>query len=61
MLALATLWSLARVYCGVHYPLDVVTGAAVGSLAAYFIIRQAPVLDRVYDWLTGLGERLFLE
>lgn len=60
MLALATVWSLARLYCGVHYPLDVVTGAAVGGLAAYLIVQRVPVLDCVYDWLIGLGERLFL-
>jgi undecaprenyl-diphosphatase len=59
MLALAMLWSLSRVYCGVHYPLDVVAGAAVGAFAAYLIVRQTPALDRVYDWLIGLGERLF--
>lgn len=60
MLILAILWSLARVYCGVHYPLDVVAGAAVGGFAAYLIVWQTPALDRAYDWLIGLGERLFL-
>lgn len=60
MLALATLWSVARVYCGVHYPLDIVAGAAVGAFAAYLIVRQTPVLDRVYDRLIGLAERLIL-
>lgn len=37
---LATAWSLARVYCGVHYPLDVVVGAAVGAFAAYLIAQH---------------------
>ena len=60
ILVLATVWSLARVYCGVHYPLDVVAGAAVGAFAAYLIVRQTPALERVYDWIIGLGERLFL-
>jgi len=60
MLFLATLWSAARIYCGVHYPLDIVAGAAIGAFAAYLIVRQTPVLNRVYDWLIGLGERLFL-
>lgn len=60
ILILATVWSLARVYCGVHYPLDVVAGAAVGALAAYLIVRQTPALERVYDWIIVLGERLFL-
>lgn len=60
MFALAAVWSLCRVYCGVHYPLDIVAGAAVGVFAAYLITRQTPVLDRVYDRLIGLGEWLFL-
>ena len=60
MLALATLWSLVRVYCGVHYPLDIAAGAAVGSLTACLIARRIPLLDRVYDWFISLGERLFM-
>lgn len=60
MLVLSALWSVTRVYCGVHYPLDIVAGAAVGAFAAYLIARQTPGLNCVYDWLIGLGERLFL-
>ena len=39
---LAILWCFARVYCGVHYPLDVLGGAAIGillSLAALGFLR----------------------
>jgi undecaprenyl-diphosphatase len=60
LLILAALWSLARVYCGVHYPLDVLAGAMVGGLAAHLIVRQMPLLNRLYDGLIELGERLFL-
>jgi hypothetical protein len=31
---LAVLWSLARIYCGAHYPLDIVAGAAIGIFIA---------------------------
>ena len=31
--ALAALWGLARVYAGVHYPTDVIAGAAIGVAA----------------------------
>ena len=34
---LATLMSIARIYAGVHWPLDVVGGAAVGILSAWFV------------------------
>ena len=60
MLAVATLWSLVRVYYGVHYPLDIAAGAAAGSLTACLIARRIPLLDRVYDWFISLGERLFM-
>jgi len=31
---LSILWSFARVYCGAHYPLDIVAGAAIGIFIA---------------------------
>jgi undecaprenyl-diphosphatase len=33
----AALVSYSRVYLGVHYPLDIITGGIVGSLIAYFV------------------------
>jgi len=60
LLALATIWSLARVYCGVHYPLDVIAGAALGGFSAYLIVRHTAALNSLYDWFVALGERLFL-
>ena len=35
LLFLAIVWSFARVYCGAHYPLDIIGGAAIGILVAY--------------------------
>jgi undecaprenyl-diphosphatase len=35
--ALAILMGIARVYVGVHWPMDIVGGAAVGLLSAWFI------------------------
>ncbi|MGB2854666.1 MAG: phosphatase PAP2 family protein [Dehalococcoidia bacterium] len=32
---LAIVWSFTRVYCGIHYPLDIIGGAAIGILVAY--------------------------
>jgi len=33
---LAIVWSFARVYAGVHYPLDILGGAAIGIIMACF-------------------------
>jgi undecaprenyl-diphosphatase len=35
--ALATLMGIARVYAGVHWPLDIVAGAAIGIASAMFV------------------------
>jgi len=39
-LAVASLWAMARVFCGVHYPGDVVIGAALGASVAYLVSRR---------------------
>ena len=46
---LAVLWGVARVYAGVHYPSDVLAGAAVGvlgALVASFVVRSLMVVPR---------------
>jgi undecaprenyl-diphosphatase len=37
-LALAALTGIARIYAGAHWPLDVLAGAAIGSLAAFVAV-----------------------
>lgn len=60
MYGLATLFALSRVYCGVHYPSDIVAGALLGSLTAIAIVRWGNFLDPVWDRLIGLGRRVHL-
>lgn len=56
MYLLTALWGFARVYAGVHYPLDIVGGWVVGACASYLAYKAAhwlePVLSRV---LKGMG------
>ena len=50
---LATLWSLARVYAGVHYPLDVLGGAVIGvviALGTYGLMRLLWPLPAICFW-----------
>lgn len=60
MYALATVLALSRVYCGVHYPLDIVAGAVLGSVSALVAVRRTGFLDPVWDWLIGVGRRFYL-
>jgi undecaprenyl-diphosphatase len=59
-LVLATVLSVGRVALGVHYPSDVIAGAALGSAAA--LALWAPPLrtriDRLADWAGGYWDRL---
>ncbi|MFQ5854078.1 MAG: phosphatase PAP2 family protein [Anaerolineae bacterium] len=60
MYGLAAAFALSRVYCGVHYPLDIVAGALLGSVSAVIVVRQTGFLDPFWDWLIGVGRRLHL-
>lgn len=57
---LATVLSVGRVALGVHYPSDVVAGAALGSAAALALwtpqLRSR--IDRLADWIGGYWDRL---
>jgi undecaprenyl-diphosphatase len=58
-LVAATVLSIGRVALGVHYPSDVLAGAALGSAAA--LVLWAPPLrkriDRLADWVGGYWDR----
>ena len=42
--ALASLWSISRVYAGIHYPVDILGGAAIGIAVAFFSYGLLKVL-----------------
>ena len=60
LVALATGFALSRVYCGVHYPADVLAGFALGAGAAWFLARYGRWFDRVFDLVIGFMQRLYL-
>ncbi len=60
LLVLATLFGLSRIYCGVHYPLDVVAGALLGALSAYLVVKRGEFFDPMLSLIVRTGRRLHL-
>ncbi len=54
-LVVAAIWALARVFSGVHYPLDVAAGAALGGGMAYWVSQRSAAAawlrERLYHLL----------
>jgi undecaprenyl-diphosphatase len=57
---LAILWSFARVYCGVHYPLDIIGGAAIGILITYPAIWVIRLVEPLPTWVLRIMRRIYL-
>ena len=67
MLAMAAVLSISRVAAGTHYPSDVLGGAALGALAALFIVKFPPtrrltdaagdLAGTAYDRIAGAARR----
>jgi undecaprenyl-diphosphatase len=57
LLVIAGLFGLSRIFGGVHYPFDVLAGAAVGWSSAYFIYRQTYFLNRLLEFTVTLADK----
>jgi undecaprenyl-diphosphatase len=59
ILLLATVLAIGRVGMGVHYPSDVLAGAALGAVSA-LLLWALPIrarIDALADWFAGLADR----
>jgi undecaprenyl-diphosphatase len=60
LLAIGIIHGLARIYVGIHYPLDILGGAGIGIITALIMnviaVWQKPNLNK----LLGLMERVHL-
>jgi undecaprenyl-diphosphatase len=60
LLAVATIFGLSRVFGGVHYPFDVVTGAVLGCAAAWLVHGQKIVVEPLLGLIDRLTNKLGL-
>jgi undecaprenyl-diphosphatase len=60
MMILAAGFAISRVYCGVHYPADILAGFVLGAGAAWFLTRYGRWLDRLFDLVIYLARQLYL-
>jgi undecaprenyl-diphosphatase len=60
MMILAAGFAISRVYCGVHYPADILAGLVLGAGTAWLLTRYGRFLDRLFDLVIGLARRFDL-
>ncbi len=60
MLVLAASFAFSRVYCGVHYPADILAGFGLGAGTAWLVTRRLRQLDRLFDLVIALAQKLYL-
>ena len=60
ILFLAILWTFARVYCGVHYPLDIVGGAVIGIFCSFLALGFLRLIEPLAKWFLDIIRLLYL-
>jgi membrane-associated phospholipid phosphatase len=54
------LWALGRIYVGIHYPVDIAGGIALGTIAALVARKLVQVFDTQVSYFLGLIRKLHL-
>ena len=60
LLALAILTGFGRIYIGVHFPLDVVSGVALGALASFISLGILRIIKPLPDFVLKILHILYL-
>jgi len=56
----ALLLGFSRIFCGVHYPSDILAGAFLGGGVAYLLAHQSHRLDPVWDIFLSVARWMYL-
>lgn len=60
LLLLAFLLGFSRIYVGIHYPSDILGGAAVGAVTAFLFFKFIKFLEPWFNWLLKLVRKSYL-
>ena len=60
LLVAAGLYGFARVYSGVHYPLDIVAGAMIGAVVTFLVFKLRDLLEPIPTWVIKAARILCL-
>lgn len=60
MLVAVGLYGFARVYAGVHYPLDIVAGALIGAVMTVLVFKLRDLLEPLLTWVIKAARILCL-
>ena len=60
LLIAATLYGFARVYAGVHYPLDIVAGALIAVVITFLVFKLKDLLEPLPTWVIKAARVLCL-
>jgi undecaprenyl-diphosphatase len=60
LIILAIGFGLSRIYCGVHYPGDILAGFVLGGSSAWLLTRYGHRLNTLFDRMINLARHLYL-
>jgi undecaprenyl-diphosphatase len=60
LLTIAVLGSFGRIYMGVHYPLDILGGAAIGTVGALMAYGIGWIINPAMNFVMDLLQRMYL-
>lgn len=58
LLTAAAMYGFARVYAGVHYPLDIVAGALIAIVVTFLTFKIRDLLGPILTWVIKVGRIL---